>query len=68
MDYSQNISLLPYNTFHFDCIADHFVRIQTIADLEELVASKLLGDRPFLVLGGGSNLLLTHDTYPGVVI
>lgn len=50
MDYSQNVSLLPYNTFHLDCIADHFVRIQSIANLEELVASKLLANRPFLVL------------------
>lgn len=68
MDYSQNESLLPYNTFHFDCIAAHFVRIQSIADLEELYSSKRIEDLPCLVLGGGSNLLLTHDTYPGVVI
>jgi UDP-N-acetylmuramate dehydrogenase len=68
MEYSQNESLLPYNTFHFDCIAAHFVRIQNKADLEEFYNNKLLADLPCLILGGGSNILLTHDTYAGVVI
>lgn len=68
MDHTHNTSLLPYNTFHLDCIAEQLVRIQDIADLEELVTSKLLVDHSFLILGGGSNLLLAHATYAGVVI
>ena len=50
MDHTQNTSLLSYNTFHLDCIAEQLVRIQDIADLEKLVASNLLIDRPFLIL------------------
>ncbi len=68
MNISQHVSLLPYNTFHLDCIAEQLVRIQNITDLEELVASNLLVDRPFLILGGGSNLLLAQASYAGVVI
>lgn len=68
MDITQHTSLLPYNTFHLDCIAEQMVRIQDIADLDELISSNVLQDRPFLILGGGSNLLLAQATYAGVVI
>jgi UDP-N-acetylmuramate dehydrogenase len=52
----KNISLKPFNTFGIDVIAKEFV---AVASIEELV--KVLDTNPtdILVLGGGSNMLLT---------
>jgi UDP-N-acetylmuramate dehydrogenase len=52
----KNISLKPFNTFGIDVIAKEFV---AVASIKELV--KVLDTNPtdILVLGGGSNMLLT---------
>lgn len=62
----QNISLKPYNTFGLDVRTTAFVRVTTLDELR----SALLAGRDFkriLVLGGGSNVLLTQDI-DGLVI
>lgn len=59
MHFSENISLKPYNTFGIDCAARYFAAFATIDDLGELLA-EARRDR-LLVLGGGSNILLTGD-------
>ena len=53
----KNISLLPYNTFRLQAEAAEFTSIQAIGELEELLSQK----KPALVLGGGSNLLLSRN-------
>jgi len=61
----QNISLKPYNTFGIDVIARHFVIVSNINDLQHILS---LAEYPNkLVLGGGSNILLTKD-FDGLVI
>lgn len=59
MHFSENISLKPYNTFGIDCAARYFAAFATIDELAELL-SEAERDR-LLVLGGGSNILLTKD-------
>ena len=51
-----NISLLPYNTFGIDVIADSFIEVVDIDMLPYI--SELPGQK--YVLGGGSNILLTQ--------
>jgi UDP-N-acetylmuramate dehydrogenase len=66
MTIEHNISLKPHNTFGLESRAKAFVRVTT---LDELRAALVLG-RDFkrvLVLGGGSNMLLTQDV-DGLVI
>ncbi|MCL4160728.1 UNVERIFIED_CONTAM: hypothetical protein GTU68_035630, partial [Idotea baltica] len=54
-----NISLKPYNTFGIDAIASHFVSVSNTDDLKTLLS---LTDYPEkLILGGGSNMLITKD-------
>jgi len=62
-----NISLLPYNTFGIDVNAKHFASFKTVKDLKQILQFKSLKALPKLILGGGSNLLLTKD-FEGLVL
>ena len=65
MEVFKNIDLLPFNTFGLSCIAESLVNISTREGLPEYFEGK--GENPALVLGGGSNLLLTQNI-PGRVL
>ena len=67
MQEEYHISLKPYNTFGIDVLTDKLIHIQTLGQLNELIASKVFITGSFLILGGGSNILLTQDV-KGVVI
>ena len=59
MQIKQNISLKPYNTFGIEVMAKHFVAVTNLDELKEVLA---LQDYPEkLILGGGSNMLLTQN-------
>src|SRR5215207_782700 len=60
-------SLLPFNTFGIDAVAKLFTTVRSVADVESLIESNVLNEEPYLILGGGSNLLLTGD-FDGLVI
>lgn len=57
----ENLSLKPFNTFGIEARARLFVEAHDETEVREALA--LANDRglPLLVLGGGSNLLLTRD-------
>jgi UDP-N-acetylmuramate dehydrogenase len=59
----KNISLLPYNSFHLQAKASAFASVQTIGELQELLQQK----KPALIIGGGSNLLLSRNV-DGLVV
>lgn len=61
----ENISLLPFNTFGIDVRAKRFAPFKSVTDLAQILAHR--NDDELLVLGGGSNLLLTQD-FDGLVI
>jgi UDP-N-acetylmuramate dehydrogenase len=63
----ENIDLLPFNTFKISARAKYFVTIQSIEDLQQLLLSETFRQNRYLILGGGSNVLLTGD-YDGLVI
>ena len=65
MQIRQNISLKPYNTFGIDVLAKYFISITNLSDLKSVLS--LSGYPKKLVLGGGSNILLTKD-FDGLVI
>ncbi len=67
IDIQQNISLLPYNTFHIDVKASYFVEIHHEDQLKELIATSIFKENKHLTLGGGSNMLLTKN-FDGLVI
>ena len=53
-----NSSLKPYTTFGIDVKAETFVSVKT---LESLMAVLKTNSSQLLVVGGGSNMLLTKD-------
>ena len=59
MQIVHNISLKPYNTFGIDVIAKHFVSVSSIDDLKTILGLKNYPEK--LILGGGSNMLLTKN-------
>ncbi|MGI4873571.1 MAG: UDP-N-acetylmuramate dehydrogenase [Janthinobacterium lividum] len=67
MPLEENVSLRPYNTFGLDVQARYFARFASADELRQLLALPLVQAGPRLVLGGGSNLLLTQD-FAGVVL
>ncbi len=62
-----NVPLQALNTFHIMARAHALVRISNQADIESLLADSDWAAQPKLVLGGGSNIVLTGDVKPLVL-
>lgn len=62
-----DVPLAPMNTFGVAARAARLVRVHSQADVRRLVDHPQLGIQPKLVLGGGSNVLLTTDPQQLVV-
>jgi len=70
MQIQENISLKPFNTFGIDARARQFDSFSNTDELEELLAPDSRPDSyrdPTLILGGGSNILLTKN-FDGLVL
>lgn len=61
----QNVNLKPHNTFGIEVFASGFAQFSTISELKTILQSNTYPQ--LLVLGGGSNLLLTKD-FNGLVL
>ena len=62
-----NFSLLPFNTFKIDCKAQWFANFNSVDELEILLSDAKFNNFEKLILGGGSNILLTKD-FDGLVL
>ena len=63
----KNISLKPYNTFGMDVTASHFARFNSVDELNQILNYPDARNLELLILGGGSNLLLTKN-FEGLVL
>lgn len=66
IEFQQDVSLKPYNTFGINARAAHFFEFTTVEDLKNALAQHRAEDK-LLILGGGSNVLLTSD-FDGLVL
>ena len=66
--FQPNVSLKPFNTFGIQATAEFFAPFHSLDELKELIidAHSITSSRP-LILGGGSNILLTKNV-DGVVL
>ncbi len=62
---SSHISLKPFNTFGIDVTASRFAIFSSAEELGQILEN--YAKTPLLILGGGSNLLLTKD-FEGLVL
>lgn len=60
-------SLLAHNTFGIEARCKRFVAYESVEDARQLARTLTKADEPLLILGGGSNLLLTGD-FQGTVL
>ncbi|WP_256593328.1 UDP-N-acetylmuramate dehydrogenase [Prevotella nigrescens] len=63
----KDYSLLRHNTFGIDAKCKRFMEYGSVEEAQAVVGMLTETDRPLLILGGGSNLLLTGD-YDGTVL
>ena len=63
----KDYSLLRHNTFGIDAKCKRFMEYGSVEEAQAVVGMLTETDRPLLILGGGSNLLLTGD-YNGTVL
>ena len=63
----RNYSLLRHNTFGIEGRCRRFLAFQSVEELRQIVAMLTQEDQPLMILGGGSNLLLTRD-FEGTVL
>jgi UDP-N-acetylmuramate dehydrogenase len=67
MAIAENVALRPYNTFGVRASARYWASITRPDDLRPLLDDPLVAQKPHLILGGGSNILLTRD-FEGLVL
>lgn len=61
MHIQANYSLLPHNTFQIDVKTQYYIEINRQSDILTLRTDIKLASLPWRIIGGGSNLLFTHD-------
>ena len=64
--FKNNISLKPFNTFGIDVNANRFATFSSIEELKSVISERQVNE-PLLILGGGSNVLLTKS-FEGLVL
>jgi len=57
MNIQQNISLKNYNTFGIDVAAKHFISVDSVYQLQQLLKT----EKDIFLISGGSNMLLTKN-------
>lgn len=62
-----DISLQPYNSFGIKVLARHFISVESLEEIREVLEWNKTQQQRMLVLGGGSNVLFTHD-FDGLVL
>ncbi len=67
MEIKKNYDLSDLNTFHIKAYARFFCEINKEEDLAFLFNTPEFKENERLFIGGGSNILITHD-FPGIVI
>ena len=67
IEIKDNVDLFPFNTFHIHARARHLITVRTVEEAREVFKTDLFRNHRNLILGGGSNILLTGD-FDGVVL
>ena len=61
MEIKKTHPLYKFNSFHVKVDAKYFVEVASLNDIEEVWKFAMDTKMPFLVMGGGCNILFTKD-------
>jgi len=64
----ENVPLAPLTTIGVGGVARYFAEARTISEVSEAVNFSRSRNIPLFVLGGGSNLVISDDGWPGLVL
>jgi len=67
MEIKENFSLNSFNTFGINVDAKYFIQVASLEQMREVLDFIRVKKTPYLVLGGGSNILFTKN-FKGIVI
>jgi UDP-N-acetylmuramate dehydrogenase len=68
LDIHENVPLAPFTTLGVGGPARHYLRASTVEDVEAGEGWARAWGQPLLVLGGGSNLVVSDEGFPGLVL
>lgn len=68
MNIQEDISLKDYSTMRLGGKAKYLVQVSSVEEMREAIHWAREQKLPFVVIGGGSNIIWTDDGYPGLVI
>ena len=63
----RDYSLLAHNTFGIDACCARYLEYETTVEAQQVAEILRNTSLPYIIIGGGSNLLLTRD-FPGIVV
>lgn len=63
----RDYSLLAHNTFGIDAKCSRFLEYENTQEAQQVAQLLRESGLPYMIIGGGSNLLLTRD-FPGIVV
>jgi UDP-N-acetylmuramate dehydrogenase len=63
----ENYSLKAHNTFGIEAKCSRFLEYENVAEAQKVAGILRESDTPCIIIGGGSNLLLTQD-FDGIVV
>lgn len=68
MKLQENVSLAPYTTFGVGGPARYFTEATCESDVRQAIGFADTRQVPLFVIGGGSNLLVSDEGFPGIVL
>ncbi len=68
LDVRENVPLAPFTTLGIGGPARFYARVESVEAFATAVALARAKSLPLLVLGGGSNLLVADEGFPGLVV
>ncbi|MBR5325055.1 MAG: UDP-N-acetylmuramate dehydrogenase [Prevotella sp.] len=63
----RDYSLKAHNTFGIEAKCERFIEFTSVEEAQQVAKILRESELPYIIIGGGSNLLLTKD-YPGIVV
>jgi UDP-N-acetylmuramate dehydrogenase len=64
---NRNYNLKAHNTFGIDASCSRFIEYASVEEAQAVAAELQAASTPYIIIGGGSNLLLTQD-FNGIVV